>query len=87
MSAQILPNPVDRVEILSVIDNVLDLLLLSTDVAKRIGPGAREGQPQRARPHDPNVHRMHHPWIFRGYEGSPVGYKPIAREGSATGEP
>jgi len=45
MTAQILPNPVDRVEILSVIDNVLDLLLPSTDVAKRVGPGG----PQRER--------------------------------------
>jgi 7,8-dihydropterin-6-yl-methyl-4-(beta-D-ribofuranosyl)aminobenzene 5'-phosphate synthase len=44
MTAEILPNPVDRVEILSVIDNVLDLLLLSTDVAKRVGPAGREGQ-------------------------------------------
>ena len=44
MAAQILPNPVDRVEILTVIDNVMDLLLLSTDVAKRVGPGGREGQ-------------------------------------------
>jgi len=40
MTAQILPNPVDRVEILSVIDNVMDLLLPSTDVAKRTGPRA-----------------------------------------------
>jgi 7,8-dihydropterin-6-yl-methyl-4-(beta-D-ribofuranosyl)aminobenzene 5'-phosphate synthase len=40
-----LPNPVDRVEILTVVDNVLDLLLSSTDVAKRMGPGGREGQP------------------------------------------
>ena len=38
------PNPVDRVEILTVIDNAMDLLLPSTDVAKRIGPGAREGK-------------------------------------------
>lgn len=45
MAVENLLKPVDRVEILSVIDNVLDLLLLSTDVAKRIGPGAREGQP------------------------------------------
>ena len=37
MAAQIRLDPVDRVEILSVIDNVLDLLLLSTDVAKRMG--------------------------------------------------
>ena len=44
MVARILPHPVDRVEVLSVIDNVLDLLLTSTDVAKRIGPGGRERQ-------------------------------------------
>jgi 7,8-dihydropterin-6-yl-methyl-4-(beta-D-ribofuranosyl)aminobenzene 5'-phosphate synthase len=37
MDAQIRLKPVERVEILSVIDNVLDLLLLSTDVAKRMG--------------------------------------------------
>ncbi len=44
MAAQILPNPVDRVEILTVVDNVLDLLLISTDVAKRMGPAGPEGQ-------------------------------------------
>ena len=44
MAAPILPNPVDRVEILTVVDNVLDLLLLSTDVAKRMGPGGPEGR-------------------------------------------
>jgi 7,8-dihydropterin-6-yl-methyl-4-(beta-D-ribofuranosyl)aminobenzene 5'-phosphate synthase len=44
MTAEILLNPVDRVEVLTVIDNVMDLLLLSTDVAKRVGPGGREGQ-------------------------------------------
>jgi 7,8-dihydropterin-6-yl-methyl-4-(beta-D-ribofuranosyl)aminobenzene 5'-phosphate synthase len=43
MSNQISLNPVDRVEILTLIDNVLDLLLMSTDVAKRIGPGGAEG--------------------------------------------
>ncbi len=43
-----LPNPVDRVEILTVVDNVLDLLLGSTDVAKRMGPGGREGKPAPA---------------------------------------
>lgn len=36
---------VDRVEVLSVIDNVLDLLLLSTEVAKRMGPAGPEGRP------------------------------------------
>jgi 7,8-dihydropterin-6-yl-methyl-4-(beta-D-ribofuranosyl)aminobenzene 5'-phosphate synthase len=35
---------VDRVEILSVVDNVLDLLLLSTDVAKRMGPTGSDGR-------------------------------------------
>jgi 7,8-dihydropterin-6-yl-methyl-4-(beta-D-ribofuranosyl)aminobenzene 5'-phosphate synthase len=44
MTAQNLPNPVDRVEILSVIDNVMDLLLPSTDVAKRVGPGGPADQ-------------------------------------------
>ncbi len=44
MAAPTVPNPVDRVEILSVIDNVFDLLLTSTDVAKRKGPGGAEGQ-------------------------------------------
>jgi 7,8-dihydropterin-6-yl-methyl-4-(beta-D-ribofuranosyl)aminobenzene 5'-phosphate synthase len=43
-----LPNPVDRVEILTVVDNVLDLLLTSSDVAKRMGPGGPEGQPTPA---------------------------------------
>jgi len=36
-------HPVHRVEIVSVVDNVFDLLLLSTEVAKRIGPGEIEG--------------------------------------------
>jgi 7,8-dihydropterin-6-yl-methyl-4-(beta-D-ribofuranosyl)aminobenzene 5'-phosphate synthase len=45
MAAPTLPNPVDRVEILSVIDNVCDLLLPSTEVAKRKGPGGAAGQP------------------------------------------
>jgi 7,8-dihydropterin-6-yl-methyl-4-(beta-D-ribofuranosyl)aminobenzene 5'-phosphate synthase len=37
-------NSVDRLEILTVIDNVFDLLLHSTDVAKRIGLGGPQGQ-------------------------------------------
>jgi 7,8-dihydropterin-6-yl-methyl-4-(beta-D-ribofuranosyl)aminobenzene 5'-phosphate synthase len=37
MTTQIRLNPVDRVEILAVIDNATDLLLPSTDVAKRLG--------------------------------------------------
>jgi 7,8-dihydropterin-6-yl-methyl-4-(beta-D-ribofuranosyl)aminobenzene 5'-phosphate synthase len=44
MATQIRLNPVDRVEVLTLIDNVFDLLLLSTDVAKRIGPAGTEGQ-------------------------------------------
>jgi 7,8-dihydropterin-6-yl-methyl-4-(beta-D-ribofuranosyl)aminobenzene 5'-phosphate synthase len=44
MATQILLNPVERVEVLTLIDNVLDLLLLSTDVAKRMGPAGTEGQ-------------------------------------------
>ena len=37
-------NCVDRIEILSVIDNVLDLLLMSSEVAKRMGPAGSEGR-------------------------------------------
>jgi 7,8-dihydropterin-6-yl-methyl-4-(beta-D-ribofuranosyl)aminobenzene 5'-phosphate synthase len=44
MTAQISLTPVDRVEILTVIDNVMDVLLPNTDVAKRLGPAGREGQ-------------------------------------------
>jgi len=43
MTAPILPTPADRVEIVSVIDNVFDLLLTSTDVAHRLGPGTPDG--------------------------------------------
>ncbi|MFI5394339.1 MAG: MBL fold metallo-hydrolase [Candidatus Binatia bacterium] len=43
MIMQILPTPADRVEVMSVIDNVFDLLLMSTDVARRLGPGTPEG--------------------------------------------
>jgi 7,8-dihydropterin-6-yl-methyl-4-(beta-D-ribofuranosyl)aminobenzene 5'-phosphate synthase len=35
---------VERVEILSVVDNVLDLLLTNTEVAKRMGPGRADRQ-------------------------------------------
>lgn len=35
--------PVDRAVVLTVIDNVFDLLLTSTEVARRIGPGSVEG--------------------------------------------
>ncbi len=44
MTAQIPLTPVERVEILTVIDNVMDVLLGNTDVAKRLGPAGREGQ-------------------------------------------
>jgi len=44
MAAEIPLDSVDRVEILTVIDNVLDLLLMSTDVAKRMGPTGIEGR-------------------------------------------
>ncbi len=37
-------DTVDRVEILTLVDNVVDLLLPSTDVAKRMGPTGLEGQ-------------------------------------------
>ena len=43
MTERLAPTPVDRVEIVSVVDNVFDLLLMSTDVAKRLGPGAMDG--------------------------------------------
>lgn len=38
-------DPVDRVEILSVVDNVFDLLLPSTESAKRLGLAGRDGRP------------------------------------------
>jgi 7,8-dihydropterin-6-yl-methyl-4-(beta-D-ribofuranosyl)aminobenzene 5'-phosphate synthase len=44
MSGQMRLEPVDRVEILTVIDNVMDLLLPSTDVAKRLGPAGPEAE-------------------------------------------
>ena len=44
MTAKIRLNPATRVDILTVVDNVVDLLLLNTDVAERMGPGGREGQ-------------------------------------------
>ena len=43
MTQRFVLTPVDRVEIVSVVDNVVDLLLMSTDVAKRIGPAGLEG--------------------------------------------
>jgi len=45
MTAQILPTPIERVEILTVIDNVVDVLLPNTAVAKRMATAGREGQP------------------------------------------
>jgi len=45
MTAQITLNAVDRVEILTVIDNVMDVLLRSTDVAKRLEAAGRERLP------------------------------------------
>ncbi len=44
MSKQMPLNAVDRVEVLTVIDNVMDVLLPSTAVAKRMGTAPREGQ-------------------------------------------
>ena len=44
MSKQMPLTAVDRVEVLTVIDNVMDVLLPSTAVAKRMGTAAREGQ-------------------------------------------
>jgi 7,8-dihydropterin-6-yl-methyl-4-(beta-D-ribofuranosyl)aminobenzene 5'-phosphate synthase len=43
MATQIALTPVDRVEVLTVIDNVVDVLLRSTDVAKRMGVAERGG--------------------------------------------
>ena len=45
MTEQTTLNAVDRVEILTVIDNVMDVLLRSTDVAKRMEAGGRERPP------------------------------------------
>jgi len=42
MAAQIDLTPVDRVEVLTVIDNVMDALLTNTDVAKRLGIAGRD---------------------------------------------
>jgi 7,8-dihydropterin-6-yl-methyl-4-(beta-D-ribofuranosyl)aminobenzene 5'-phosphate synthase len=44
MVAQVPLKPVERIEILTVIDNVLDLLLPNTEVAKRLGVTGRDGQ-------------------------------------------
>jgi 7,8-dihydropterin-6-yl-methyl-4-(beta-D-ribofuranosyl)aminobenzene 5'-phosphate synthase len=42
MAAEIALTPVDRVEVLTVIDNVMDALLTNTDVAKRLGIAGRD---------------------------------------------
>lgn len=43
MSTETPVRPVDRVEVLTLVDNVVDLLLAGTDVARRIGPATPEG--------------------------------------------
>jgi 7,8-dihydropterin-6-yl-methyl-4-(beta-D-ribofuranosyl)aminobenzene 5'-phosphate synthase len=45
MAAEIPLKTVERLEILTVIDNVLDVLLPSTDLAKRMGAQGPEGRP------------------------------------------
>jgi 7,8-dihydropterin-6-yl-methyl-4-(beta-D-ribofuranosyl)aminobenzene 5'-phosphate synthase len=42
MTSQIALTPVDRVEVLTVIDNTMDALLTNTDVAKRLGIAGRD---------------------------------------------
>jgi 7,8-dihydropterin-6-yl-methyl-4-(beta-D-ribofuranosyl)aminobenzene 5'-phosphate synthase len=42
MATEIALTPVDRVEILTVIDNMMDALLTNTDVAKRLGIAGRD---------------------------------------------
>jgi 7,8-dihydropterin-6-yl-methyl-4-(beta-D-ribofuranosyl)aminobenzene 5'-phosphate synthase len=44
MTAQVSLTPVERVEILTIIDNVMDVLLPSTAVAKRMHVAGRKGQ-------------------------------------------
>ncbi len=58
MTTQISLRPVERVEILTVIDNVVDLLLPSTAVAKRMATAGREGQP---------LPRLEAPLLEEGY--------------------
>jgi 7,8-dihydropterin-6-yl-methyl-4-(beta-D-ribofuranosyl)aminobenzene 5'-phosphate synthase len=43
MTGQTSLEPIDRLEVLTVIDNVMDLLLPSTDVARRFGAAGGEG--------------------------------------------
>jgi 7,8-dihydropterin-6-yl-methyl-4-(beta-D-ribofuranosyl)aminobenzene 5'-phosphate synthase len=45
VTAQTTLNPVDRVEVLTLIDNVMDVLLRSTDVAKRMEAAGRQRLP------------------------------------------
>jgi 7,8-dihydropterin-6-yl-methyl-4-(beta-D-ribofuranosyl)aminobenzene 5'-phosphate synthase len=58
MSTQISLTLVERVEILTVIDNVMDVLLPSTAVAKRMATTEREGQP---------LPRLEAPLLEEGY--------------------
>jgi len=58
MTTQISLTPVERVEILTVIDNVVDVLLPSTAVAKRMATAGREGQP---------LPRLEAPLLEEGY--------------------
>lgn len=46
-TARVALNPVDRLEVLTVIDNVVDLLLGDTDVAKRMRAGDPRWQQRR----------------------------------------
>jgi 7,8-dihydropterin-6-yl-methyl-4-(beta-D-ribofuranosyl)aminobenzene 5'-phosphate synthase len=52
MTAEVALTAVDRVEVLTVIDNVMDALLTNTDVAKRLGVAGRDMErlPQVAAP-------------------------------------
>jgi 7,8-dihydropterin-6-yl-methyl-4-(beta-D-ribofuranosyl)aminobenzene 5'-phosphate synthase len=58
MTTQISPTPIERVEILTVIDNVVDVLLPNTAVAKRMATSGREGQP---------LPRLEAPLLEEGY--------------------
>ena len=58
MTTQIPPVEVDSVEVLTVIDNVVDVLLSSTPVAKRMGTAGRDEQP---------MPRLEAPLLDEGY--------------------
>jgi 7,8-dihydropterin-6-yl-methyl-4-(beta-D-ribofuranosyl)aminobenzene 5'-phosphate synthase len=58
MSEQMSLTAVNRLEILTIIDNVMDVLLPSTAVAKRMATAAREGQP---------LPRLEAPLLEEGY--------------------